>query len=72
MLLKDQEEFIGFLNRWKIKGSKVMLFPRCSVVFGKEATKGLEDFKPQTPRRNHRDERRVQYGFEKICVPYLK
>jgi len=45
-----EEEFIDFLNRCKLKNSKVMLCPRRSVVFDKEATKGLEGSMP-TPKK---------------------
>ena len=36
-----EEELIVFQNRCRLKNSEVMLCPRCSVVFDKEATKGL-------------------------------
>ena len=45
-----EEEFIDFLNRCKLKNSKVILCPRRSVVFDKEATKGLEGSMP-TPKK---------------------
>jgi len=35
-----KEELIDFLNQCKLKNSEVMLCPRYSVVFDKEATKG--------------------------------
>jgi hypothetical protein len=40
--LTAEEELIDFLNRCKLKNSEVMLCPRYSVVFDKEATKCLE------------------------------
>jgi len=45
-----EEELINFLNRCKLKNSEVMLCPRCSDVFDKEATKGLAGFIP-TPKK---------------------
>jgi len=42
-----EEVLIDFLNRCKLKNSEVMLGPRCSVVFDKEATKGLESSIPK-------------------------
>jgi len=34
-----EEKLIDFLNRCKLENSEVMLCPRCSVVFDKEASK---------------------------------
>lgn len=44
----------------------------CSAIFDKEATKGLEDLKPQPPSRRHSNERRPRYDFDKRDVPYPK
>lgn len=41
-----EEEFIYFLNKYKWKDSEVMMFPRCSEIFYKKATEGLESIKP--------------------------
>ena len=46
-----EEELIDFLNRCKLRSSKVMLCPRCSVVFEKEATKGLKGSTPKPKKR---------------------
>ena len=46
-----EEELIDFLSRCKLKNSEVMLCPRCSVVFDKEATKGLEGSIPKPNKR---------------------
>ena len=40
----DEEKLIDFLNCSRLKNSKVMLCPRCSFVFDKEVTKGLQNF----------------------------
>jgi len=45
-----EEELIDFLNRCKLKNSEVMLCPRCSSVFDKEATKSLESFIPKSKK----------------------
>jgi len=36
-----EKELIDFLNLYRLKNSEVMLCPRCSSVFDKEATKSL-------------------------------
>ena len=46
-----EEELIDFLNRCKLRSSEVMLCPRCSVVFEKEATKGLKGSTPKPKKR---------------------
>lgn len=46
-----EEEVVNFLNRFKLKGSKLILCPRCNTVFDKEATEGLKGNKPQLSRR---------------------
>ena len=46
-----EEDLIDFLNRCKLESSEVMLCPRCSVVFDKKATKGLEGSIPKPKKR---------------------
>ncbi|CAJ2646962.1 unnamed protein product [Trifolium pratense] len=41
-----EEELIDFLQRCKLNKSEVMLCPRCSAVFDKKATEGLNKFIP--------------------------
>ncbi|XP_045822090.1 uncharacterized protein LOC123914975 [Trifolium pratense] len=41
-----EEELIDFLQRCKLNKSEVMLCPRCSSVFDKKATEGLNKFIP--------------------------
>ncbi|KEH38130.1 hypothetical protein MTR_2g461810 [Medicago truncatula] len=48
-----EEELIDFLIRCKLKNSEVMLCPRCSVVFDKEASKGLEVLSQNLRRRGN-------------------
>lgn len=43
--LNAGKELIDFLNCCKLKGSEVMLCPRCNVVFDKEDTKDLKQCK---------------------------
>jgi hypothetical protein len=42
-----EEELIDFLHRCKLNNSKVTMCRRCSSVFEKKSTKGLENYKPQ-------------------------
>jgi len=46
-----KEELIDFLNRCRLKNYEVMLCLRCSVVFDKKATKGLESSIPKPKKR---------------------
>ncbi|AES87910.2 hypothetical protein MTR_4g037440 [Medicago truncatula] len=46
-----EEELIDFLNRCRLKNYEVMLCPRCSSVFDKEATKSLKKFIPESKKR---------------------
>lgn len=36
--LNVEEELVDFLNRYKLKGSEVMLCPRCNIMFDRKAT----------------------------------
>jgi hypothetical protein len=49
---RAEEELIDFLQRCKISNTEVMLCPRCSAVFDKKATDGLNKFVPFTEKRN--------------------
>ena len=40
-----EEELIDLLNRCKLNNYEVMLCPRCSAVYDKEGTKGLENYR---------------------------
>ena len=48
-----EEELIDFLNRCKLKNYGVMFCPKCSNVFDKEATKGLEGSIPKPKKRGN-------------------
>lgn len=48
---KAEEELMDFLNRCKLKNYEIMLCPKCSFVFHKEATKVLEHYKLQSQKR---------------------
>jgi len=67
-----EEELIDFLNRCKLKNSKVMLCPRCSAVFDKEATKGLEGSIP-TPKKRGKwsGDHRPKFSFTKRYIPFI-
>lgn len=41
---------VSFVNKCKLKGSKVTLCPRCSAVFDKKAIEGLKKIKPRPPK----------------------
>lgn len=45
---RAEEDFIDFLNKWKLKDSEVMLCPYCRSVFDKQAAKEVEKTRPQT------------------------
>jgi len=47
---KAEEQLIDFLNRCKLNNSEVMFCPRCSLVFDKEATKGIDNFNTNLKR----------------------
>jgi hypothetical protein len=66
-----EEELIDFLNRCKLKNFEEMLCPRCSAVFDKEATKGLEGSIPKPKKMgkwfaNHRP----KFSFTNSYIPY--
>jgi len=66
-----EEELIDFLNRCKLKNSKVMLCLRCSVVFDKGATKGLEGSIPKPKKRGKWSaDHRPKFSFTKSYIPF--
>jgi len=67
-----KEELIDFLNRFKLKNSEVMLCPRCSIVFDKEATKSLEGsiLKPKK-RGKWSADNRPKFSFTKSYIPFI-
>jgi uncharacterized C2H2 Zn-finger protein len=67
---KAEEDLIDFLNRCKISNTNVMLCPRCSAVFDKEAAKSVKGFRPQTKRKGGWIDNRPKFGFNKRGVPY--
>jgi len=67
-----EEELIDFLNRCKLKNSEVILCPRYSVVFNKEATKGLESFIPKPKKRGKwSGDHRPKFSFTKSYIPFI-
>ena len=48
-----EEELIVFLNCCRLKNYEVIMCPRCSSMFYKEVTKGLEDFIPKSKKREN-------------------
>ena len=67
---KAEEDLIDFLNRCKISSTSVMLCPRCSTVFDKEAAKSVEGFHPKPKRKGGWADNRRKFGFNKRGVPY--
>jgi len=66
------EELIDFINRCKLKNSEVMLYPRCSVVFDKEATKGLEGCIPKSKKRGKWSaDHKPKFSFTKSYFPFI-
>jgi len=67
-----EEELIDFLNRGKLKNSKVVLCPRCSTVFDKEATKGLKSSIPKPKKMNTwSGDHRPKFSFTKSYIPFI-
>jgi hypothetical protein len=67
-----EEELIDFLNRCRLKNSEVMLFPICSSVFDKEATKSIEGFIPKYKKRGKRSaDDRPKFSFTKSFIPFM-
>jgi len=67
---KVEEELIDFFNRCKISNTNVMLIPRCSAVFDKEAAKSVEGFRPQPKKKGRWTYGRPKFGFNKRGMPY--
>ena len=68
----NEEELIDFLYRCKMKNSKVMLCPKCSVVFEKEATKSLKGVIPKPKkRRKWSGDHRPKFSFTKSYSPFI-
>jgi len=68
----DEEELIDFLNRCRFRNSKVMLCPRCSSVFDKEATKSLEGFIPKSKKSGKwYADHRPKFSFTKSSIPFF-
>jgi len=67
---KAEEDLIDFLNRCKISNTNVMLCPRCSTVFDKEAAKSIEGFLPHTKHEGGCFENHPKFGFNKRGFPY--
>lgn len=65
--LTAEEELIDFLNQCTMKNSEVMLCSRCSVVFDKEATKGLESTISKPKKRGKwSSDHKPRFSFTKI------
>jgi len=61
-----EEDLIDYLNRCRLKNSEVMLCPRCSSIFDKEATKRLERVVLESKKRGK------WYVFKKTTFPFSK
>ena len=70
--LMDKEKLISFLNRCRLKNSEVMLCPRCSSVFDKEASKILENVIPESKKRGKcYADHRPKFSFTKSYIPFI-
>ena len=65
-----EEDLIDFLKRYKIYNTKVILCPRYSAIFDKEAAKSVEGFRPQSKRKGKWVDNRQKCGFNKRGIPY--
>jgi len=66
------EELIDFLNRCRLKNFEVMLWPKCSYVFDKKATKSLESFIPKSKKRGKWSaDHRPKFCFTKSYIPFI-
>jgi len=67
-----EEELIDFLNRCRLKNFEVMFCPRCSVLFDKEATKGLESSIPKPKKRGKLSgDHRPKFSVTKCYIPFI-
>ena len=67
-----EEELIEFLNRCKLKNFEVMLCLRCSIVFDKEATKGLKGTIPKPKKMGKCSaDHRPKFSFTKSDIPFI-
>lgn len=69
---RGEEKLIDFLNRCKLKDYEVMLFPCCSVVFDKEASKEKEKIRPYThqPKIFEKQDKQGKFIFYKWGIPH--
>lgn len=68
---KAGESLVEFLYRCQADDSKVMLYPRCSIVFDKKATKKFEKAKKVKEKENQKKVM-PHYYFNKRRVPQRK
>jgi len=67
-----EEELVDVLNRYRLKNSEVMLCPRYSSMFDKEATKSLEGFIPKSKKRGKwYVDHRPKFSFTKSYIPFI-
>jgi hypothetical protein len=67
---KAEEELTDFLNICKIINFAVMLCPRCSAVFDKEAANTIEGFRPRSKRKGKWADSMPKFSFNQRDVPY--
>jgi len=68
-----EEELIDFFNSCRLKNYEVMLHPKCSFVFDKGATKGLEGFIPKSKKRGKWSADHIpKFPFTKRYIPFTK
>jgi len=67
---KSEEDLVDFLKRCKISNSTIMLCPRCSAVFDKEAARSIEGFKPQSKRKGKWVNKKPKINFNRSDLTY--
>lgn len=68
VFLKAGEGLVEFIYRCKAGDSKVMLYPRCSVVFDKKAARKVESDQKEKEKEIWRRSR-SQSHFDKRAMP---
>ena len=67
-----EEKLIDFLNCCRLKNFEVMLCPRCSSVFDKEATKSLENVVPESKKRGKWSADHIlKFSFTKSYIQFI-
>lgn len=67
-----EEELVDFLNRCRLKNSEIILCPKYSFVFDKEATKSFEGFISKSKKRGKwYADHRPKFSFTKSYIFFI-